>query len=54
MVHGFPAVVAAHQVLRVVFAGPHRTATLLLRERGAAAAWTEVFVPYLQALGRQW
>jgi DNA-binding transcriptional MerR regulator len=36
---------------------PSRTgqaAALLLRERGAAAAWTEVFVPYLQALGRQW
>jgi MerR family transcriptional regulator, light-induced transcriptional regulator len=36
---------------------PSRTgqaAARLLRERGAVAAWTEVFVPYLQALGRQW
>ena len=31
-----------------------QTAARLSRERGAAAAWTEVFVPYLQALGRQW
>ena len=31
-----------------------RAAARLLRERGAVAAWTEVFVPYLQALGRQW
>jgi MerR family transcriptional regulator, light-induced transcriptional regulator len=31
-----------------------QAAARLLRERGAAAAWTEVFVPYLQELGRQW
>jgi hypothetical protein len=31
-----------------------QAAARLLRERGAVAAWTEVFVPYLQALGEQW
>jgi len=31
-----------------------QAAARLLRERGAVPAWTEVFVPYLQALGRQW
>jgi hypothetical protein len=31
-----------------------RAATELVNAHGAAAAWTEVFAPYLQSLGRRW
>jgi hypothetical protein len=31
-----------------------RAATELVRAHGTATAWTEVFAPYLQAIGRRW